>query len=62
MIAGPRPDRLLDMMLLLAVAASLAGCGAVAFPVRTTSAAAKIVPVAGKVVATPLDATADVID
>jgi hypothetical protein len=34
----------------------------VAFPVRVTSAAAKVVPVAGDVVAYPLDKTADVID
>ena len=39
-----------------------AGCGVVAFPVRTTSAAVKIVPVAGDVVAYPLDKTADAID
>jgi hypothetical protein len=45
-----------------AVAASLSGCGLVAFPVRTTSAAVKIVPVAGDVVAYPLDKTADAID
>ena len=54
--------RLLGVMLLLASAASLAGCGVAAFPVRTTSAAAKIVPVAGDVVAYPLDKTADAID
>ncbi|HYD05515.1 MAG TPA: DUF6726 family protein [Reyranella sp.] len=50
------------MMLIVAVAAGLSGCGVVAFPVRTTSAAVKIVPVAGDVVAYPLDKTADVID
>jgi hypothetical protein len=49
-------------MLILAAAFGLAGCGVVAFPIRTTSAAAKIVPVAGDVVAYPLDKTADVID
>lgn len=52
----------LRIVLLLATAVSLTGCGAVAFPVRTTSAAVKIVPVAGDVVAYPLDKTADVID
>lgn len=57
-----KPARLLHAALLLAVAASLSGCGVVAFPVRTTSAAVKIVPVAGDVVAYPLDKTADVID
>jgi hypothetical protein len=54
--------RLVGVMLILVSAASLAGCGVVAFPVRVTSAAAKIVPVAGDVVAYPLDKTADVID
>jgi hypothetical protein len=54
--------RLLGVMLILAAGASLAGCGVVAFPIRTTSAAAKIVPVAGDVVAAPLDVTADAID
>jgi hypothetical protein len=34
----------------------------VAAPVRVTSAAVKVVPVAGDVVAAPLDVTADVID
>ena len=54
--------RLMRVMLILAVAAGLAGCGIVAAPVRVTSAAVKIVPVAGDVVAAPLDVTADVID
>jgi len=49
-------------VIVAAAAASLTGCGVVAFPVRTTSAAVKIVPVAGDVVAYPLDKTADVID
>jgi len=52
----------MGMMLILAVAAGLTGCGVVAFPVRVGSAAAKVVPVAGDVVAYPLDVTADVID
>jgi hypothetical protein len=56
------PMRLAGALLIVAAAASLAGCGVVAFPVRTTSAAVKIVPVAGDVVAYPLDTTADVID
>lgn len=62
----PEPARLLRGLLVATAAAglvaSLAGCGVVAFPVRTTSAAVKIVPVAGDVVAAPLDVTADVID
>jgi len=57
-----RHSRLLSAIVLIAMAASLAGCGVAAFPVRTTSAAVKIVPVAGDVVAAPLDVTADVID
>jgi hypothetical protein len=57
-----RPRRLLGAMLILVAAAGLAGCGVVAAPVRVTSAAVKVVPVAGDVVAAPLDVTADVID
>jgi hypothetical protein len=56
------PRRRLSAALLLAVAAALSGCGVVAFPVRVTSATAKVVPVAGDVVAYPLDKTADAID
>jgi hypothetical protein len=48
---------------LIAIASfALAGCGVVAFPERATSATVKMVPVAGKVVAYPLDKTADAID
>jgi len=54
--------RLLGAMLILTAAAGLAGCGVVAFPVRVSSAAVKVVPVAGDVVAYPLDKTADAID
>jgi predicted lipoprotein len=57
-----KPALLLQAALLVAAAVSLSGCGVAAFPVRTASAAAKIVPVAGDVVAYPLDKTADVID
>jgi hypothetical protein len=53
---------MLRAVFLLAAALGLSGCGVVAFPVRTTSAAVKIVPVAGDVVAYPLDKTADAID
>lgn len=56
------PKRLVGVVVLLAVATALSGCGVVAFPVRVTSATAKIVPVAGDVVAYPLDKTADAID
>jgi len=57
-----RHSSLLGMMLILAMAASLTGCGVVALPFRATSAVVKVVPVAGDVVAAPLDVTADVID
>ena len=53
---------LLRPLLLLAAAASLAGCGVVAAPLRVTSGVVKVVPVAGDVVAAPLDVTADTID
>ena len=56
---GWRP---LGALLALALAASLSGCGVAAFPIRVTSAAVKIVPVAGHVAAAPLDAAADIID
>lgn len=54
--------RLARLALLATAAAGLAGCGVVALPFRATSAVVKIVPVAGDVVAAPLDVTADVID
>ena len=57
-----QPRRLPDAMLILAIAAGLAGCSVAAAPVRTTSAVVKVVPVAGGGVAAPLDVTADVID
>ena len=52
----------LRLLAIFAAAACLAGCGVAAFPVRTTSAAVKVVPAAGDVVAYPLDKTADIID
>jgi hypothetical protein len=57
-----KPVHLLRVLLVLATAAGLAGCGVVAFPERVTSATVKMVPVAGHVVAYPLDKTADAID
>ena len=53
---------LLALATVLGLTGGLAGCGVVAAPVRVTSAGAKAVPVAGDVVAAPLDVTADVID
>lgn len=57
-----RRNRPLGVMLILAMATGLAGCGLVALPVRTASALVKTVPVAGDIAAAPLDATADAID
>lgn len=57
-----KPVHLLGALLLLATAAGLTGCGVVAFPERAASATVKMVPVAGHVVAYPLDKTADAID
>lgn len=57
-----RNRRPLALLALLAATTALAGCGVVALPFRATSAVVKVVPVAGDVVAAPLDVTADVID
>jgi hypothetical protein len=40
----------------------LTACGVVALPFRVTADVARVVPVAGDVVAAPLDATGDAID
>jgi hypothetical protein len=42
--------------------AALTGCGAVALPFRVTADVARVVPVAGDVVAVPFDAVGDTID
>lgn len=52
----------MTFVLICVLSLALAGCGIVAFPVRTTSAVVKSVPVAGHAVAAPLDVTADTID
>ena len=57
-----KPVHLLRALLLVITAAGLTGCGVVAFPERVGSATVKMVPVAGHVVAYPLDKTADAID
>ena len=58
-----RPScRLVAALTLVTAAGVLSGCGVVALPFRATSAVVKVVPVAGDVVAAPLDVTADVID
>lgn len=41
---------------------ALSGCGLVALPFRVTADVARIVPVAGDIVAAPLDAIGDAID
>lgn len=57
-----RTLRLQAAIVLLVAASGLGGCGLVALPFRATSAVVKIVPVAGDVVAAPLDGAAAVID
>ncbi len=52
----------MKIALLLALAASLSGCGLFAAPCRVGSAALKIVPLVGHVAAAPTDACAAVID
>jgi hypothetical protein len=47
---------------LLAMTLALSGCGLVALPFRVTADVARIVPVAGDVIAAPLYATGDAID
>ena len=47
---------------LLSMILALSGCGLVALPFRVTADVARIVPVAGDVVAAPLDAVGDTID
>ncbi len=48
--------------ILLTACLLLAGCGAVALPFHVTADVVSVVPVAGDVVATPLEVTGDVID
>jgi len=57
-----KPVHLLGALLLMVTTAGLTGCGVVAFPERVASATVKMVPVAGHVVAYPLDKMADAID
>ncbi|MCF4165231.1 phosphoribosylglycinamide formyltransferase [Zavarzinia compransoris] len=52
----------LALILLSGLGFNLSGCAVVALPLRATAAVVKVVPVAGDVVAAPLDVTADVID
>jgi hypothetical protein len=48
--------------ILLLCGLMLAGCGVVAAPCRVSSAALKMVPVAGDIAAAPTDGCANVID
>lgn len=50
------------VLALVLICTSLAGCGTVALPFRATADVARIVPVAGDLIAEPLDATGDAID
>ena len=50
------------LLLVLLSCAALAGCGAVALPFRATADVARVVPIAGDVVAVPFDAVGDTID
>jgi Family of unknown function (DUF6726) len=54
-----KPMRVLAVVL---ICTFLTACGAVALPFRVTADVARVVPVAGDVVAAPLDATGDAID
>ena len=49
-------------LLIVLLALALAVCGLVALPFRVTADVARIVPIAGDIVAAPLDALGDVID
>ncbi|WP_423379517.1 DUF6726 family protein [Burkholderia sp. LMG 32019] len=59
---APRWLRIGKLGVVLALAASLAGCGVAAAPCRVASAGLKIVPFVGHLAAAPTDACADVID
>lgn len=50
------------ILAILAICLGLGACGVVAAPCRISSAALKIVPVAGHIAAAPTDACAQVID
>ena len=53
---------MMRVLLCLAVAVGLSGCGLIAAPCRIASAGLKIVPVAGQVAAAPTDGCAAAID
>lgn len=61
-IAAKTARALLALTLLSGLGFGLSGCAVVALPLRATAAVVKVVPVAGDIVAAPLDVTADVID
>ncbi|MEM6678427.1 MAG: DUF6726 family protein [Pseudomonadota bacterium] len=47
---------------LLTLVATLSGCAVAALPFRVTADVVRVVPVAGDIVAAPLDGAGDVID
>jgi hypothetical protein len=49
-------------LIVLLAMACLSGCGVVALPFRATADVARVVPVAGNVVAVPFDAVGNAID
>jgi hypothetical protein len=50
------------LLIVLALAAPLSGCGVLAAPCRIASAGLKVVPLVGDVAALPTDACAEIID
>jgi hypothetical protein len=56
------PETVPRVAAVVLVCALVTACGAVALPFRVTADVARVVPVAGDVVASPLDATGDAID
>ncbi len=60
--AQPIEVPVIYFLALMALCLTLVGCGAAALPFRVTADVAKVVPVAGKVVAVPFDTVGDTID
>jgi len=56
------PESVPRVLAVALICTSLTACGAIALPFRVTADVARVVPVAGDVVAAPLDATGDAID
>jgi hypothetical protein len=58
----PNPGTVPRVLAIVLLCSFVTACGAVALPFRVTADVARVVPVAGDVVAAPLDATGDAID